>query len=35
MENGGVPKVFPKSKKLAIKGLPFERKQKPRIGGRL
>jgi hypothetical protein len=27
--------VFQKSKKLAIKGLPFERKQKPRIGGRL
>ena len=35
VETGGVPKVFQKSKELAEKGLLFERKEKPRINGRL
>ena len=35
VETGGVPKVFQKSKELRSKGLLFERRQKPRIGGRL
>ena len=35
VETGGVPKVFQKSKELRLKGLLFERKQKPRIGGRV
>ena len=34
VETGGVPKVFQKSKELGLKGLLFERKQKPRIGGK-
>ena len=35
VETGGVPRVFQKSKELAEKGLLFERKQKPRVDGRL
>jgi hypothetical protein len=35
VKTGGVPKVFQKSKELRLKGLLFERKQKPRIGGRV
>ena len=35
VKTGGVPKVFQKSKESRSKGLLFERKQKPRIGGRL